>query len=136
MKKSDLKKYIKEEIIGVLSEAEKEEKADPKDVKTQQELNKELEKTADLRKKLDAVKEEMDDDAEPTAADLKKTNSLAKNAAKLAATEKEMKTVVNQWKKSEGKEKEDLLKRLKTLTQIKKELDALIRPSDDDDDEI
>ena len=134
MKKSDLKKYIKEEIIGVLSEAEKEEKADPKDVKTQQELNKELEKTADLRKKLDAVKEEMDDDAEPTAADLKKTNSLAKNAAKLAATEKEMKTVVNQWKKSEGKEKEDLLKRLKALTQIKKELDALIRPSDDDDE--
>jgi hypothetical protein len=133
MKKSDLKKYIQEEIISVLSEAEKEEKADPKDIKTQQELNKELEKTAVLKKQLDSVKEEMDDDVEPTAADLKKTNSLAKNAAKLAATEKEMKTVVNQWKKSEGKEKENLLKRLKTLTQIKKELDALISPSDDDE---
>jgi hypothetical protein len=45
-----------------------------------------------------------------------------------------MKTVVNQWKKSEGKEKEDLLKRLKTLTQIKKELEALVNPSVDDDE--
>ena len=102
MKKSDLKKYIQEEIISVLSETT----ADEFDTDTQ----------------------------EPTAADLKKTNSLAKNAAKLAATEKEMKTVVNQWKKSEGKEKEDLLKRLKTLTQIKKELEALVNPSVDDDE--
>ena len=102
MKKSELKEFIREEIISVLSEA--------------------------------ATDEFDTDTSEPTAADLKKTNSLAKNAAKLAATEKEMKTVVNQWKKSEGKEKEDLLKRLKTLTQIKKELEALVNPSMDDDE--
>jgi hypothetical protein len=37
-----------------------------------------------------------------------------------------MKTVVNQWKKSEGEEKEDLLKRLKELTAMKKEVEALL----------
>ena len=37
-----------------------------------------------------------------------------------------MKTVVNQWKKAEGKEKEEFLNRLKTLTKIKKELEALL----------
>ena len=40
--------------------------------------------------------------------------------------EKEMKTVVNQWKKSEGAEKEEFLKRLKALTKIKKELEGLL----------
>jgi len=44
MKKSDLKNYIKENIISFLSEATEEE------VKAQQELNKELEKTIDLKK--------------------------------------------------------------------------------------
>tara|TARA_B110000503_G_scaffold120779_1_gene183691 strand:- start:479 stop:883 length:405 start_codon:yes stop_codon:yes gene_type:complete len=134
MKKSELKAYIKEEIISTLSEAE--ETASPKDVETQTALNAELEKTAKLRKDAGLAENE-DDDVEPTAADLKKTNSLAKNASKLAANNKEMKTVVNQWKKSEGKEKENLLKRLKTLTQIKKELESLVYPSiDDDNDEM
>ena len=44
MKKSDLKNYIKENIISILSEATEEE------VKAQQELNKELEKTISLKK--------------------------------------------------------------------------------------
>jgi hypothetical protein len=37
-----------------------------------------------------------------------------------------MKTLVNQWKKSEGEEKADLLKRLKELTAMKKEVEALL----------
>ena len=44
MKKSELKNFIRENIISALSEATEEE------VKAQQELNKELEKTIDLKK--------------------------------------------------------------------------------------
>ena len=54
MKKSALKKYIKEEIINVLAtEASKEE------VENQKELNKELEKTVNLSKQM-GLKEEDD----------------------------------------------------------------------------
>jgi predicted nuclease of restriction endonuclease-like RecB superfamily len=37
-----------------------------------------------------------------------------------------VKTVVNQWKKSEGEEKQELLNRLKELTAMKKEVEALL----------
>ena len=50
MKKSDLKEFIREEIIEILSEADQEEKASPEDVENQEKLNKELEKTADPKK--------------------------------------------------------------------------------------
>ena len=93
MKKSELKEFIREEIIEVLSETN--------------------------------IIEEMDD-VEPTDAQIDKKDSVAKTASKLADTTKEMKTVVNQWKKAEGAEKEELLNRLKTLTKIKKELEALL----------
>ena len=46
MKKSDLVKYIKEEIIDTLSEAT------PEEVENQKELNKELEKTSKLMSKI------------------------------------------------------------------------------------
>ena len=66
------------------------------------------------------------EEEEPTDAELRKSSSLAKTASKLADTAKEMKTVVNQYKKAEGEEKESLLKRLKELTKIKKELEGLL----------
>ena len=69
-----------------------------------------------------------EEDDEPSTKDIKTSSkdSVAKIATKLTATDKEMKTVVNKWKKSEGAEKEELLKRLKTLTKIKKELEGLL----------
>ena len=67
-----------------------------------------------------------DDDMEPSNKDISKKDPVAKIATKLSATDKEMKTVVNKWKKSEGVEKADLLKRLKDLTKIKKELEGLL----------
>ena len=90
---------IKKEIIEVLKEAS------PEDV---------------------VIKEGEDD--EPSSKDLNSTSkdSVAKIATKLSATDKEMKTVVNKWKKSEGAEKEEFLKRLKALTKIKKELEGLL----------
>lgn len=46
MKKSELKDYIKEQITNILTEAT------PEDVQNQADLNKELEKTADLKKSM------------------------------------------------------------------------------------
>tara|TARA_R110000803_G_scaffold183539_1_gene245876 strand:+ start:153 stop:530 length:378 start_codon:yes stop_codon:yes gene_type:complete len=125
MKKSEFKEYLKNEIREVLSE--EEEKATPDDVATQEELNAELEKTEKLKKQLDSMTEDIDDDdMEPSNKDISKKDPVAKIATKLSATDKEMKTVVNKWKKSEGVEKADLLKRLKDLTKIKKELEGLL----------
>ena len=70
--------------------------------------------------------EPISEEEEPTDADLKKSYSVAKIASKLSQTAKEMKSVVNQYKKAEGAEKESLLKRLKELTKIKKELEGLL----------
>ena len=103
MKKSEFKSYIKNEIIEVLKEASPE----------------------DVVKEAGLIEGE---DDEPSSKDLKSTSkdSVAKIATKLSATDKEMKTVVNKWKKSEGAEKEEFLKRLKALTKIKKELEGLL----------
>ncbi len=69
-----------------------------------------------------------EDEDEPSTKDVKSSSkdSVSKIATKLADNAKEMKTVVNQYKKAEGVEKESLLKRLKELTKIKKELEALL----------
>jgi len=118
MKRSELAEYIKETIVDVLSEAT------PEEVDAQKELNKELEKTVALSKELS---EDVDDDtAEPTSKDIAKKDSISVISRKLQDTTKEMKSVVNKWKKSEGEEKERLLARLKELTKIKKELEGLI----------
>jgi len=117
MKKSQLQKYIKEEIIEILSEAT------PEDVEAQKELNKELEKTKELTKDLDLNEEE---DAEPSDADLKKKDSVSTLSNKLQQTTTEMKQVVKKWKEAEGAEKDKLLSRLKELTKIKKELEGLL----------
>jgi hypothetical protein len=71
---------------------------------------------------------EDEDDNEPSAKDVKSSSkdSVSKIATKLSDNAKEMKTVVNQYKKAEGVEKESLLKRLKELTKIKKELEGLL----------
>ena len=93
MKRSELKEFIREEVIEILSETS---------------INEEL------------------DDMDPTDAEINKQDSVAKLASKLADTNKEMKSVVNQWKKAEGTEKDEFLNRLKALTKIKKELEALL----------
>jgi hypothetical protein len=114
MKRSELKKQIKEEIIEILSE-----QASDKDVENQEKLNKELERTKDL---LDNIKE----DEEPTTADLKKKDSVTTVGRKLQEVTKEMKSTLAKWKKSEGSEKEKHLERLKELTKMKKELESML----------
>jgi hypothetical protein len=120
MKKSALAAYIKEEIISTLSEATYEVSADKVDSIKSKVTDKDIIKVTEQDDEFDF------DEKEPTAKDIKKGDSIAKISTKLAANEKEMKTVVNQWKKSEGAEKEEFLKRLKALTKIKKELEGLL----------
>ena len=72
--------------------------------------------------------EEMDDEEmDKQASSAAKTgDSVSKTASKLGEITREMKSVVNQYKKSEEPEKSKHLARLKELTKIKKELEALL----------
>jgi len=126
MKKSEAKEYIKELIVSELTEAT------PEDVKNQAALNKELEKTKALT--ADLMKEE-EDDVEPTAKDIAANASIAKLQSKYNEVVKQMKSVVNKYKSAEGAEKQKYVDQLKGLTKLKKELEAMINPSLDDEDE-
>ena len=115
--KPQLKETIREEILSILSEA------DPEDIEAQEDLNTELEKTKNLADEVGDALSEQDD--EPKVSDLK-SDSVASLAKELGKITREMKTIVNQWKKSEGEEKQDLLNRLKELTAMKKEVETLL----------
>ena len=177
MKPSDLKEFIREEIIEILSE---EETAD--DIKdkaaAQAELNKELEKTKELTteslnpevikavdrfikamakrydySERDAVfaiqaalkQREFDkpadipgfegtmdaldslsireEDEEPTAADLKKKDSVSIIASKLQKLTAKMKDLAKEFKSAEGDDKDKIKDELKKLTAEKKKLE-------------
>tara|TARA_R110002051_G_scaffold77621_2_gene141046 strand:+ start:499 stop:858 length:360 start_codon:yes stop_codon:yes gene_type:complete len=119
MNKSELKNTIKEEIIDILEAVSQD------DVKTQKDYNAELAKTAELQKSMGIDEEMDDDDKEPTKSQLK-GDGIAFLATKLQQTTKEMKSIVNKWKTSEGQEKEYLTDRLRELTKIKKELESAL----------
>ena len=111
MKRSEFKDYIKETIVELLSEEEgKVSTDDPA-------------QAAKLAKQGVDVDLTEDEDAEPTKAELEKTKSLAKTKEELAKVISIMKDVVADYKKAEGKEKEDLKDQLKTLTVSKKKLE-------------
>ena len=46
-----------------------------------------------------------------------------------------MKSVVNNYKSAEGSEKQQYVDELKNLTQLKKEIESLINPSMEDEEE-
>jgi hypothetical protein len=46
-----------------------------------------------------------------------------------------MKSVVNKYKSAEGNEKQKYVEQLKNLTKLKKELEAMVNPSIDDEEE-
>tara|TARA_R110000772_G_scaffold56902_1_gene129240 strand:+ start:636 stop:998 length:363 start_codon:yes stop_codon:yes gene_type:complete len=117
MKRSELKEFIKEEILSSLSEASME------DVNNQEKLNKELEKTVKLSKDLGLEESE---DEEPTKSDLKKTKGLAKAKEELAQLTKQMKSLARDYKGAEGEAKEKIIADLKSKTKLKKELESLV----------
>jgi hypothetical protein len=120
----ELDSYIERYGFMSIDEASKEE------VENQKELNKELEKTTNIKKQMSSLNEEDDDDdsptdKEPTAKDLK-NDSVAVLASKLKKIEAEMKSTVKKWKTSEGAEKAKLTQRLKELTTQKKEIEKFL----------
>ena len=86
---------------------------------------------------VDMLPENDDDfDAEPTAKDIAANSSIAKLQSKYGEVVKQMKAVVNKYKSAEGSEKQKFVDQLKNLTKLKKEIEAMINPSMDDEDEI
>ena len=128
MKQSELKKFIKENIIETLSEAS------PEDVKAQQDLNAELEKTIKL--KADAGIEEADDDdkdavkAAMGARGKFKKLDLAVKALKNIETE--MKSLARKYSSADEAEKENIKDILRVKTPKKKELESLVAKLDSD----
>ena len=132
MKKSELKEYIKDMIVSELTEVDTDKTrgtvvmpkaSNPADIKklTAQGVDIEL-------------KEEDMDDMEPTAKDIAANSSIAKLKSKYEEVTKQMKAVVNNYKSAEGAEKDKYVTQLKNLTKLKKEIEAMINPSIDDEE--
>jgi hypothetical protein len=149
MKKSALKKYIKEQIVNALSEVtvvdkdtrpEEVKDENPVTVKTAidkaKETNKPVtiaEKDEDEEIKDDYYKVEDEDgdrDKEPSKADLKKdakaTKGIAKAKDELAILTREMKSLAKKYKEAKGAAKEKIVADLKEKTKLKKELEAIL----------
>jgi hypothetical protein len=141
MKKSEAKEYIKELIVSELSVKEGTYvgaaavgalQKDPK-----------FAAAKDKSSALNTLKaggsvtleNEEEFDAEPTAKDLAANSSMVKLQSKYGQVVKQMKSVLNQYKSAEGSEKQKYVDQLKDLTKLKKELEAMINPSMDDEDE-
>jgi hypothetical protein len=132
MKKSEAKEYIKELIISELTEVDTDKTrgtvvmpkaANPQDIKKMTDQGVDVE-----------LKEE-EEDIEPTAKDIAANASIAKLQSKYSEVVKQMKSVVNKYKSAEGIEKQKYVDQLKGLTKLKKELEAMINPSIDDEDQ-
>lgn len=126
MKKSELKAYIRENIIETLSE--EEQIPDAKEVeattKALADLNKELAKSKELRKE----EEEDDKDAIKAAEKARGKNKKYDIVlTQLKDVETEMRSLAREYSKADGAKKEELLKKLKDLTgrknELKKEVD-------------
>ena len=153
MKKSALKKYIKEQIVNALSEEAYElmGKTGTKTVssfKSQGEANKfkqenpnitsiekleEKDEDEDVEVKDDWYKskdEDGDKDKEPSKSDLKKdakaTKGIAKAKDELAVLTREMKSLARKYKEAKGADKDKIVADLKEKTKLKKELEAIL----------
>ena len=126
MKKSELKSYIKENIIDILSEQE-EERINPEDVKNQQNYNKELKKTVDLQKQLTKEDDEDDTDAVKGAMGARgKFKKLDLAVKALKDLETEMKSLARKYSAADETEKEKIKSILRVKTPKKKELEQLV----------
>jgi len=145
MKKSEAKNYIKEIIISELSLEEgtyvgaaaiKSLQQDPKFAAAKDKVT----PINTLKAGGSVTLENEEDydaefDVEPTSKDIKANSSFAQLQSKYNEIVKQMKSVVNNYKSAEGSEKQQYVDELRNLTQLKKELESLINPSMDDEDE-
>ena len=142
MKKSEFKSYIKEMIVSELSGVDEATYAGVgalNDIPKDPNFSKLKDKTAALTalKAGESVTlEGVDDmeDVEPTAKDIAANASIAKLQSKYSEVVKQMKSVVNKYKSAEGSEKTKYVDQLKNLTKLKKEIEAMINPSIDDEE--
>jgi len=131
MKQSELKSFIKENIIDILSEQD-EERISPEDVKNQQNYNKELKKTVDLQKQLG---EDEDDDKDAVKGAMKargKFKKLDLAVKALKDIETEMKSLARKYSKADETEKEKIKDILREKTPKKKELEQLVAKLEQD----
>jgi hypothetical protein len=140
MKKSELKSYIKEMIIAELTTVSPTTDASEapeiaKSEKTTEPAVKDAIAQAKKTNKPVHVAEEMEDDAEPTASDIAANSSISKLKSKYEDVTKQMKAVVNKYKSAEGAEKDKYVAQLKTLTKLKKEIEAMINPTSDEEED-
>ena len=150
MKKSALKKYIKEQIINALSEVtvvdkdtrpEEVKDENPVTVKTAIDKAKETNKPVTIAEKdeddvevkddwYDNKDEDGDKDKEPSKSELKKdakaTKGMAKAKDELAKLTQEMKSLARKYKEAKGAAKEKIVADLKEKTKLKKELEAIL----------
>jgi hypothetical protein len=150
MKKSELKKYIKEQIIKTLSEVtvvdkdtkpEEVKDENPVTVKTAIDTAKSTGKPVTIAEKDEDEDEKEDDwykskdedgdkDKEPSKSDLKKdakaTKGVAKAKDELAMLTREMKALAKKYKEAEGAAKEKIVVDLKAKTKLKKELENIL----------
>jgi hypothetical protein len=143
MKKSELKSYIKEMIVSELSGVDETTYAGVGAVADMQK-DSNFSKLKDKSAALNALKagesvtlEGVDDmdDAEPTASDIAANASIAKLKSKYEDVTKQMKAVVNKYKSAEGAEKDKYVAQLKNLTKLKKEIEAMINPTADEEED-
>ena len=156
MKKSELKKYIKEEIINALSEVTIVDKMTTTD-EIPQIAKDEKKEVSTVKKAVDTAKasgkpvtiaekdeddveveddwykskdEDGDKDKEPSKSDLKKdakaTKGVAKAKDELAILTREMKALAKKYKEAKGADKDKIVADLKEKTKLKKELEAIL----------
>jgi hypothetical protein len=143
MKKSEAKEYIKELIVAELSEANVEEgtyvgagavaalQKDPKFAASKDKVT----PINTLKAGGSVTLENEEFDMEPSSTDIDNNLSVVKLKSKHEGVVKMMKAIANKWKNADGPEKDKFFTQLKDLTKIKKELEALMNPSMEDDDE-
>lgn len=133
MKTSALKSYIKEQILSTLSSPVDEASAE--EVKNQKDLNKELEKTAQLKSQISEDEDEDDDKKAVASAKASKGKfkklDVATKALKDITTE--MKSLARKYSAADDEsEKEKIKDTLKSKTSKKKELESLVNKLEKD----
>jgi|TARA_B100000073_G_scaffold256376_1_gene216299 hypothetical protein len=128
MKRTELKSYIKEEIISILSE---QDKISPEDVKNAEEYKGHLEDIEKLQSKIqkeDVDEDELDKDASKKAKRGKgKFKKLDQAVKELNNLKKEMISLAKEYgKTNDESRKEEIKNILREKTPIKKELESLI----------
>ena len=115
MRRSELSEYIKETIVELLSEDTAQELEDTQEL---------TQAVKDLQKAKEEAGLTEDIDDKEAVAD--PNDSVAQVANKIQKTIEKRLAVLDKWKKAEGKEKEELLDRLKALSKTITDLEKLL----------